>query len=206
MKKTIMFTILSIYIMGLFAACSNPKASNTMVNKESIGTTVKEQSINLYFSDSNAEYLVGEERKIKEATPIKAIQELIEGPKSKELTRILPKELEVSEVSIKDGVAHVYIHESVPLAKHGNYGSSTATTFIINSVTATLILHEPFGIKKVKLEGDISDLLYGVDTNELFDVDMNLIYFGRQKHGKMGVQSYYLPEECWIIFKLGMGQ
>ena len=135
----------------------------------------KEKVINLYFLDSNAEYLIGEERYIKGVTPQKAIQSLIEGPKSKELTSSLPKELEVSDVSVKDGVAYVYINESVPLAEHGNYGSSTATRNIINSISSTLILNKNFGIEKVKLEGDIGDILYGIDINELFEVNMDLI-------------------------------
>jgi spore germination protein GerM len=175
MKKIIIFIISSTIFMILLVACSNPKASNTIADEDQIDISEKEQSIILYFSDANAEYLIGEARIIKNVTPIKAVQELIEGPDSKELRRSMPKELEVSNVTIEDGVAHVYMHESVPLAKHGNYGSSTATTHIINSISATLILHEPFGIKKVKLEGDICDLLYGIDTKEPFDVDMNLI-------------------------------
>ncbi|GAA0085301.1 hypothetical protein UT300007_17400 [Clostridium sp. CTA-7] len=139
----------------------------------------KEEVVNLYFSDSNAEYLIGEERYIEDATPQKAIQALIEGPKSKELISSLPKELEILDVSVKDEVAYVYIYESVPLAEHGIYGSSTATKTIINSISSTLILNENFGIKKVKLEGDIGDILYGIDINELFDVDMDLIKANR---------------------------
>lgn len=131
--------------------------------------------ITLYYAGPNAEDLIGEERNIKELTPLKAVQALIEGPRRKDLTRALPIELEVTNVSIEDGVAHVYIHESVPLDRHGNYGSSTATLYIMNSISATLILHKPFDIEKVKLEGDINDLLQGVDTDMPFGLDMNLI-------------------------------
>lgn len=132
--------------------------------------------ITLYFPDSNAQYLIGEEKNIRDISPQKAVQALIEGPQNKELGRSLPNELEVTDVSIKDGVAYVYIHESVPMSEHGNYGSSTATHNIINSISATLILHEAFDIRKVKLEGDVGELLYGIDTkNTLFDVDMSQI-------------------------------
>jgi spore germination protein GerM len=96
------------------------------------------EMITLYYAGPNAEYLIGEERNIKELTPLKAVQALIEGPRKKDLTRVLPIELEVIDVSIEDGVAHVYIHESVPLDRHGNFGSSTSTTFIMNSISATL--------------------------------------------------------------------
>lgn len=133
------------------------------------------ETITLYYTGPNAEYLIGEERTIKEPTPLKAVQALIEGPRRKDLTRALPIELEATNVSIEDGVAHVYIHESVPLARHGDYGSSTATTSIINSISATLILHKPFDIEKVKLEGDINDLLQGVDIDVPFGIEMNLI-------------------------------
>lgn len=131
--------------------------------------------ITLYFAGPNAEYLIGEKRNIKDISPKRAIQALIEGPKSKNLWRTLPPELEVSGVSVKDDIAYVYIHESVPLSRHGNYGSSTSTTYIINSISATLILHEPFGIKKVKLEGDINDLLVDAVKDIPYGVDMNLI-------------------------------
>lgn len=131
--------------------------------------------ITLYYSDLNTHYLIGEQRNIKELTPLKAVQALIEGPRSKDLSRSLPIELEVSDVTVEEGVAHVYIHESVPLSRHGNYGSSTSTLHIMNSISATLILHKPFNIEKVKLEDDINDLLQGVNTGEPFGIDMNLI-------------------------------
>lgn len=130
----------------------------------------------LYFPDSNAEYLVGEKRNIKDVSPQKVIEALIEGPKDTKLTQALPKELEIINVSVEDKVAKVYIHESVPMKEHGNYGSSTMTRNIINSITATLILNDSFDIDKVKLEGDIGDLLYGIDVeNSEFDVDMTQI-------------------------------
>lgn len=167
MRKLVRIIISSILLLGLLAACSSTKASNV--------SNSEDQTITLFFSDSNAEFLVGEERKMKDVTPQKAIQALIEGPKDKKLKNTLPEELEVSNVSIQDDIAHVFIHESVPLDRHGNYGSSTATSHIVNSISATLILHESFGIKKVKLEGDIVELLYGIDTNEPFDINWSLV-------------------------------
>ena len=170
MRKLHLPIVLLLLLTGIFVACTSKEVNKTQTN-----TPMKYQSINLYFSDPNAEYLVAEKREIKDVTPLKAIQSLIEGPKSKELKSLLPKELEVSNVLVQDSIAHVYIHESVPLDKHSNYGSSSVTTHIINSISSTLILNETFGIKKVKLEGDINDLLYGVETNELLDVNMSLI-------------------------------
>jgi spore germination protein GerM len=131
-----------------------------------------EDFITLYFSDSNLD-IIGEVRNIKELSPLKAVQALIEGPENKDLHRTLPIELEASMVKVEDGTAYVYIHESIPLEKHGDYGSSTASSQIINSICATLMIHEQFGIKKVKLEGDIWDILgIAVDSNKPFDIDM----------------------------------
>jgi hypothetical protein len=193
MRKLCLFSSL-IFLIGLFVACTN-----TVANKNQINTDSKDKSINLYFSDSNAEYLIREEREIEDLTPQKAIEALIEGPKSKKLYSSLPKELEVSRVSVEEGIAYVYIHESVPLYRHGNYGSSASVLHIINSITATLILHEPFSIEKVKLEGDISDLLYGVDTNELLDVDMNLIRENSAKRDSISAKPSDYSEGGEII-------
>ena len=131
--------------------------------------------ITLYFSDNNVEYLIGEKRNLKDLTPLKAIQALLEGPRDKGLTSVLPEKLEVYGVSVKDGIAYVYLHESVPFYQHGNYSSGAVTGHFVQSICATLILHEPFGIKQVKLEGNVEELLYGVVPNSLHDVNMNLI-------------------------------
>lgn len=167
MKKRILFVISLIFYIGIIISCLNKTAANTLSENE--------EFINLYFSDSNVEYLVEEKRSIEDVTPQKAVQALIEGPKSKELKSLLPEELEVVDIVVKDGVAYVNIHESVPFSKHGNYGSSTVTRHIINSITATLILNETFGIEKVKLEGDIGDILYGIDTSTFLEVNLDLI-------------------------------
>jgi len=134
-----------------------------------------EDNIKLYFSDSNAQYIVGEERNLKNLTPAKAIQALIQGPKSSELFTSLPKEVEVVDVTVKDGVAYVNLAENVPTKERGNYGSSSSTYNIINSICATLILHDSFGINKVKLEGGFNELLSGVDTETPFEVDMTYV-------------------------------
>lgn len=131
--------------------------------------------ITLYFSDNNSEYLIGEKRNIKDLTPLKAIQALLEGPRNKGLISEFPEELETQGVIVKGGIAYVYIHESVPLDRHGNYSSEAVTSYMIQSICATLILHETFGIKQVKFEGNIEELLYGVVPDFLHDVNMNLI-------------------------------
>lgn len=45
--------------------------------------------------------------------------------------------------------------------------------FMITS--ATLVLNETFGIEKVKLEGDIGDILHGIDTSNIIELNMDLI-------------------------------
>lgn len=135
------------------------------------------ETITLYFSDSNAMYLVGEKRAIKDLTPQKALQALIQGPKTKGFGRTLPRELEVKYVQIENGVAHIYLHESIPLKEHGNYSSSAATSSFIGSICNTLILHRPFGIEKVILEGqEIQELLNQVIIKDRqLGVNMDLI-------------------------------
>ncbi|MGB4658869.1 MAG: hypothetical protein WBI07_06810, partial [Mobilitalea sp.] len=65
-----------------------PTISPTMVPTTSPAENLLEEgdaaedNITLYFSDSNAQYLVGEERNLKNLTPAKAIQALIQGPKN----------------------------------------------------------------------------------------------------------------------------
>ncbi|MDI9215796.1 GerMN domain-containing protein [Clostridium tertium] len=99
MKKIVLCIISLVFCMGLLVSCSNKTAAETISKNEEL--------IKLYFSDENAEYLVEEKRSIEDVTPQKAIQALIEGPKGKELKSLLPKELEVVDIVVKDGVAYV---------------------------------------------------------------------------------------------------
>jgi len=89
-KKIVLFSISLVFYMGILISCSNKTAANTISKNE--------EFINLYFSDANVEYLIEEKRSIEYVTPQKAVQALIEGPESKELKSLLPKELEVIDI------------------------------------------------------------------------------------------------------------
>lgn len=105
--------------------------------------------VKLYFTDSNAMYLVPEKRTIelKEGENVeKAIVEaLFHGPVSKELYPTLPQEVKVLSTETKDGVCFVNLSAEFAAAKKGGTEESLAVYSIVNT------LCELDDVKKVQL-------------------------------------------------------
>jgi germination protein M len=105
----------------------------------------------LYFSDTNAMYLVPENRQIenkksKELLAQAIVAELIKGPQNKDLFRTIPPEAKVLSVKIDKDTARVDFSEEIS-SKHG--GGSTGESMTIYSIVNSLT--ELDGIKKVQL-------------------------------------------------------
>jgi len=80
--------------------------------------------VNLYFSDSQAMYLIPEKRKISQIPSIvrQAVNELIKGPENSDFYRTIPEGTQVNEVYIADDI--VYIDLSEEIFKNHPGGSS----------------------------------------------------------------------------------
>lgn len=135
------------------------------------------QTVKLYFSDKNAEKLVLEEREIEvnPNVPLEKyiVEQLILGPKEKDLVRTVPSETTIKDIETKDGICYVDLSNEFR-TKH--WGGSTGETFTIYSIVNSLT--ELPNIKKVQflIEGEKQQEFKGhYDFSSPFERDENLI-------------------------------
>lgn len=125
--------------------------------------------VNLYFSDSQAMYLVSEKRKIPPTTSLakQVVVELIKGPVSSDLYSTIPEGTRVNEVYIADDIVYVDLSEEVFKNHPGGSSGELMTVYsIANSLT------EISSIKGVQI------LVEGNERNSLVghvDISMPLL-------------------------------
>lgn len=108
-----------------------------------------EHSVTLYFSDSEAEFVVPEKRKINlktgKSTEEIIINELIKGPETKGLNSIIPEGTRLISVETKDGVCNLNLSKEFI---DNNYAGSAGETMTIYSIVNSLT--ELQGVRKVQ--------------------------------------------------------
>ena len=113
---------------------------------EDIAVKVKEAKlIKLYFSDSQGEYLVPEERKILAVAQIdqeakEILKELIKGPLDSSLKPTIPLQTEVEDVYVKGDCFYVDFSSSL---KEKHPGGSGGELLTIYSIVNTLLINFP---------------------------------------------------------------
>ena len=125
--------------------------------------------VNLYFSDSQAMYLVPEKRKIPQ-TPSLARQvviELIKGPENPNLYPTIPKETQVNEVYIADDIVYIDLSEEI-FKNHP--GGSSGELMTVYSIINTLTEITPIRGVQILVEGNEKESLVGH-----IDISMPLI-------------------------------
>jgi len=125
--------------------------------------------VNLYFSDSQAMYLVPEKRKIPQ-TPSLARQvviELIKGPENSSLYPTIPKETQVNEVYIADDIVYIDLSEEI-FKNHP--GGSSGELMTVYSIVNTLTEITPIRGVQILVEGNEKESLVGH-----IDISMPLI-------------------------------
>ena len=148
---------------------SKENKENSVIKKDE----KKSSTFQLYFSDSDAMYLEAEEREIVTEDPKAVVEELIKGPKNKNLYRTLPEGLKVLDVEVKDKVAYVNLSKDILEKVQGSTGESFAVYSIVN----TLVLNKDLKIDKVQLlvEGKKEDTLAGhIDISSPIDADVKM--------------------------------
>lgn len=134
----------------------------------------KANAVTLYFPDSNAEYLVPEERRIGSdpATPERAVTELFRGPTQQGLERAMPKGSHLRSVSVSGDVATVDLAGDVRAAG----GGSTAETMVVYSVVETVTAFKGIEAVRFTVEGEAIDTLYGqMDLSIAIEPDNSLL-------------------------------
>ena len=125
--------------------------------------------VNLYFSDSQAMYLVPEKRKIPQ-TPFLAKQvviELIKGPENPNLYPTIPQETQVNEVYIADDIVYIDLSEEI-FKNHP--GGSSGELMTVYSIVNTLTEITPIRGVQILVEGNEKESLVGH-----IDISMPLI-------------------------------
>jgi len=94
--------------------------------------------VNLYFSDSQAMYLVPEKRKISQIPSLarQAVIELIKGPESSGLYPVIPEGTQVNEVYIADDIVYIDLSEEIFKNHPGGSSGELMTVYsIVNTLT-----------------------------------------------------------------------
>jgi germination protein M len=116
--------------------------------------------VNLYFSDSQAMYLVAEKRKILPTTSLakQVVIELIKGPDSSDLYSTIPEGTRVNEVYIADDIVYVDLSEEVFKNHPGGSSGELMTVYsIVNSLTEI----SPIKGVQILVEGNERNSLVG---------------------------------------------
>lgn len=116
--------------------------------------------VNLYFSDSQAMYLVNEKRKISMTPSLakQAVIELIKGPASSNLYPTIPEGTNINEVYIADDIAYVDLSEEV-FKNHP--GGSSGELMTVYSMVNTLTEIPPIRSVQILVAGNERESLVG---------------------------------------------
>ncbi len=138
--KKIMSVILTVAIIGVFAACSGTSGEIEKTNS---------QEITLYFPDNEALYLYPEVRIVEQGEEViekVVIEELVKGPQSGKLTSALVGGFEVLSVNTENGTCTIDLSEEFSVK---NAGGSSQETFAVFAIVNSLC--ELDGIDNVKI-------------------------------------------------------
>lgn len=120
---------------------------------------VKEKSVDLYFSTKNAMYLESENRTIKGRNLYEeAINSLIEGPTTSDLSKTVPEETKVLNVSRNNNTIRVDFSKEI-IENH--WGGSTGERLTVYSIVNTLAQFNEVKEVKFLIEGEEVDTLVG---------------------------------------------
>jgi len=122
--------------------------------------TEKMVEVNLYFSDSQAMYLVAEKRKIPQTPSLvrQAVIELIKGPENSDLYPTIPKGTQVNEVYIVDDIVYIDLSEEI-FKNHP--GGSSGELMTVYSIVNTLTEIPPIRGVQILVEGNETKSLVG---------------------------------------------
>ncbi len=116
--------------------------------------------VNLYFSDSQAMYLVPEKRKILKTSTLARhiVSELIKGPVSPGLHPTIPEGTSINEVYIAGDIAYIDLSEEV-FKNHP--GGSSGELMTVYSMVNTLTEIPPIRSVQILVEGNERESLVG---------------------------------------------
>ena len=166
----VMIIFAALLLLVITGCAQKPNVENANPKQPPISSKPLEQqeTVKLYFSDQDAMYLKPEVRQVTVQGELLAdivVNELIKGPKEKDLQPTIPAETKLLSLKIADNVAYVNLSKEIQ-AKH--WGGSTGEIMTVYSIVNTLA-DLNIGIEKVQIlvEGEKQQTLVGhLDTFE----------------------------------------
>ncbi len=153
MKKIIYLTIIILITSLISLGCTSTSQN---INSEEN----KQTEISLYFMKitENEFSMEKEIREIeKPVTAEKIGVELLKGPESEDLKRVIPEKTKILGVDINDNTAYVNFSSEI---LHGNYGSSLESMVLSTIIWTFTELPEADSVQ-ILIEGEIVETLGG---------------------------------------------
>ena len=129
---------------------------------EEVQTVPAEEMVeaNLYFSDSQAMYLVPEKRKISQIPSLtrQVVNELIKGPENSDLYPTIPEGTQINEVYIADDIAYIDLSEEI---FENHPGGSSGELMTVYSIVNTLTEIPPINGVQILVGGNEMKSLVG---------------------------------------------
>ena len=164
LKKVFLLLVLVGVAIGLLSVFQQELTDAVRPWLKRRGLLEQKKEVTLYFSDREAEYLIGERREIKKKEAVEdeageLIQELIKGPKGR-LLPTLPSRTKLLSLHLDEkGMAKVNFSKAL---SKDHPGGSSAEMVTVYSVVNSLVLNFP-KIKRVQflVEGKEIDTITG---------------------------------------------
>lgn len=181
MKKLLVFILILLLIALVLIILYQYKSLQEMgvVPRIPLFPRREVRTVNLYFASLDGKYLIPEVReigkkKVASEEVKKVLEELIKGPRGKELASSLPEGIRLREVYLKEGIA--YLDFTKELQKRHS-GGTEGELLTIYSLVNTLILNFP-EIEKVQIlvEGkEITTLAGHIDLRKPLSLNTSLL-------------------------------
>ena len=120
-----------------------------------------EITINVYYSDATAEYLVGETRLIPEENKyVEAIFEMMKEPTDSDLIRLIPETTKINSIVVDDGLAKVDFSSNFV---EDRFQSDVVDILLVFSVVNTLTEFEEINSVEFYIDGERLELIGMLD-------------------------------------------
>ncbi len=167
----VIFFLVQKFIIPLWQDIQVTEKVADDTEEEEVPEEIDEIEVMLYFSNDNAQYLVGESRQINQAgNPAKqAIVELIKGPEGTNLYPTVPKTTKVNALYVSDKIAYIDLSSEVV---RDHPGGSTGELLTVYSIIMTLTSFSDIEKVQILIEGDSRETLVGhVDVSKPLERD-----------------------------------
>ena len=149
------------------------ETSVTSQETENNNSSNEEVTINVYYSDQNGEYLIGEARILSGSSKyVDAISEMMKEPIDGSLVKLIPESTKINSVIVKDGMAKVDLSKNFV---DDRFVSDTTDILLIYSIVNTLTEFPDVNSVEFYIDGVRLDVLGQLDLQEPYFRKSDLI-------------------------------